>query len=227
MKKIIVLLFASLFILSSYAQEEVLNNQAVIEMVKMGLSDDVIIAKITTESNSFDTSLSALQVLVDNNVSNTIIEKMVYAKSENPTGEQQMQSSRVKTISSGYKRNKENQGVIEMVKAGIDEETIHQKVLLSTGVKYDTSLSAILDLQNNGVSDRIIQTMMYHSEFDKSLNNQGVIELVKAGISEEIIHQKVLLATGVKFDMSAEAIQYLKKNGVSSRIIQTMMYHAK
>ena len=68
---------------------------------------------------------------------------------------------------------------------------------------------------------------MYHSEFDRSLNNQGVIDLVKAGISEEIINSKVLLATGVKFDMSAEAIKHLKDNGVSSRIIQTMMYHAK
>ena len=109
----------------------------------------------------------------------------------------------------------------------IDEETIDRKVLLSSGVKYDTSLPAILDLQENGVSDRIIQTMCYHSEFDKSLNNQGVINMVKAGISEDIIQRKVLLASGIKFDMSAEAIKHLKDNGVSSDIIQTMMYHAK
>ncbi len=228
MKKIILVLISGLLFFCSYAQEEVLDNQAIIDMVKMGLSDDVIIAKISTDRNTFDTSVSALRVLVDNNVSNAIIEEMVYAKSGNQVQDKPQNAKSIsKPISTNYIRHKANQGVIDMVNSGIDEETIHQKVLLSTGIKYDTSLPAILDLQENGVSERIIQTMMYHSEFDRSLNNQGVIDLVKAGISEEIIHSKVLLATGVKFDMSAEAIKHLKDNGVSSRIIQTMMYHAK
>ncbi len=228
MKRILFAIISSLLFFCSYAQEEVLDNQAIIDMVKMGLSDEVIIAKISTDKNTFDTSVSALRVLVDNNVSNAIIEEMVYAKSGNIVQEKPQNTKSIsKPKSINYKRHKENQGVIDMVNSGIDEETIHQKVLLSTGIKYDTSLPAILDLQENGVSERIIQTMMYHSEFDRSLNNQGVIDLVKAGISEEIIHSKVLLATGVKFDMSAEAIKHLKDNGVSSRIIQTMMYHAK
>ena len=228
MKRIFFAIISSLLFFCSFAQEEVLDNQAIIDMVKMGLSDDVIIAKISTDKNTFDTSVSALRVLVDNNVSNAIIEEMVYAKSGNQVQVKAQNTKSIsKPISTNYKRYKANQGVIDMVNSGIDEETIHQKVLLSTGIKYDTSLPAILDLQDNGVSERIIQTMMYHSEFDRSLNNQGVIDLVKAGISEEIIHSKVLLATGVKFDMSAEAIKHLKDNGVSSRIIQTMMYHAK
>ena len=228
MKRILFAIISSLLFFCSFAQEEVLDNQAIIDMVKMGLSDDVIIAKISTDKNTFDTSVSALRVLVDNNVSNAIIEEMVYAKSGNQVQVKAQNTKSIsKPISTNYKRYKANQGVIDMVNSGIDEETIHQKVLLSTGIKYDTSLPAILDLQDNGVSEMIIQTMMYHSEFDRSLNNQGVIDLVKAGISEEIIHSKVLLATGVKFDMSAEAIKHLKDNGVSSRIIQTMMYHAK
>ena len=228
MKRIFFVIISSLIFFCSYAQEEVLDNQAIIDMVKMGLSDEVIIAKISTDRNTFDTSISALRVLVDNNVSNAIIEEMVYAKSGNTVQDKPQNTKSIsKQISTNYKRHKANQGVIDMVNSGIDDETIHQKVLLSTGIKYDTSLPAILDLQDNGVSERIIQTMMYHSEFDRSLNNQGVIDLVKAGISEEIIHSKVLLATGVKFDMSAEAIKHLKDNGVSSRIIQTMMYHAE
>jgi len=228
MKRIFFVIISSMIFFCSYAQEEVLDNQAIIDMVKMGLSDEVIIAKISTDRNTFDTSISALRVLVDNNVSNAIIEEMVYAKSGNTVQDKPQNTKSIsKQISTNYKRHKANQGVIDMVNSGIDDETIHQKVLLSTGIKYDTSLPAILDLQDNGVSERIIQTMMYHSEFDRSLNNQGVIDLVKAGISEEIIHSKVLLATGVKFDMSAEAIKHLKDNGVSSRIIQTMMYHAE
>ena len=228
MKRIFLVFISSLLFFCSFAQEEVLDNQAIIDMVKMGLSDEVIIAKISTDKNTFDTSVSALRILVDNNVSNAIIEEMVYAKSGNHVQDiAQNTKSISKPISTNYKRHKANQGVIDMLNSGIDDETIHQKVLLSTGIKYDTSLPAILDLQDNGVSERIIQTMMYHSEFDRSLNNQGVIDLVKAGISEEIIHSKVLLATGVKFDMSAEASKYLKDNGVSSSIIETMMYHAE
>lgn len=228
MKRIFFVIISSLLFFCSYAQEEVLDNQAIIDMVKMGLSDEVIIAKISTDKNTFDTSVSALRVLVDNNVSNAIIEEMVYAKSGNQVQDNPQNTKPIsKPISTNYKRHKANQGVIDMVNSGIDEETIDRKVLLSSGVKYDTSLPAILDLQENGVSDEIIQTMCYHSEFDKSLNNQGVIDLVKAGISEDIIQRKVLLASGIKFDMSAEAIKHLKDNGVSSDIIQTMMYHAK
>ena len=228
MKKIFFVLLSAILFCSSYAQGEVLDNQAIIDMVKMGLSDDVILAKIMTDDNTFDTSVSALKVLVDNKVSNTIIESMVLASADQA---EQIDKKPVKagysnTQLSSYKRNKNNQDVIDMVKAKIDERTIDQKVLLSD-VEYDTSLPAILDLQNNGVTERVIKTMMYHSKYDPSMDNQGVIDLVKAGISEGVIDQKVLLATDAKFDMSTDAIKLLKKNGVSDRIIQTMMFHAK
>ena len=83
MKRIFFAIISSLLFFCSFAQEKVLDNQAVIDMVKMGLSDEVIIAKISTDKNTFDTSVSALRVLLDNNVSNAIIEEMVYAKSGN------------------------------------------------------------------------------------------------------------------------------------------------
>lgn len=228
MKKIFLLLVSAILLCSSYANGEVLDNQAIIDMVKLGLSDDVILAKIMTDENSFDTSVQALKVLVDNKVSNTVIESMVLASGaqEEQVNIGVVNSGVIKSQLSSYKRDKNNQDVIDMVEAKIDERTIDQKVLLSD-VEYDTSLPAILDLQNNGVTERVIKTMMYHSKYDPSLNNQGVIDLVKAGISERIIDQKVLLATNAKFDMSTDAIKFLKKNGVSDRIIQTMMYHVK
>jgi hypothetical protein len=58
-------------------------NQDVIEMVKLGLSDDVIIAKIHSASAagansvSFDTSVDALKALKESNVSDAIIKAMI------------------------------------------------------------------------------------------------------------------------------------------------------
>jgi len=59
------------------------SNQDVIEMVKLGLSDDVIIAKIRTasaagtDSFSIDTSVEALKTLKESNVSDAVIKVMI------------------------------------------------------------------------------------------------------------------------------------------------------
>ncbi len=59
------------------------SNQDVIEMVKLGLSDDVIIAKIRTASAagadtfSIDTSVEALKTLKESNVSDAVIKVMI------------------------------------------------------------------------------------------------------------------------------------------------------
>ena len=61
-----VLLLQSFFCLifspvgASAQTQEVLTNQAVIDMVKSRFSDEIIIAKIKSSRNSFDTSASAL-----------------------------------------------------------------------------------------------------------------------------------------------------------------------
>ena len=63
-----------------------LSNQDVIEMVKLGLSDDVIITKIRAVggagegSAAYDTSVDGLKALKDGNVSDAVIEVMI-----NPT----------------------------------------------------------------------------------------------------------------------------------------------
>jgi hypothetical protein len=74
-----------LFALSALAQEPVhrLNNQDVVEMVKLGLSDDVIVAKIRAVvaagdgTVAFDTSVDGLKALKDGNVSDAVIKVMI------------------------------------------------------------------------------------------------------------------------------------------------------
>lgn len=60
-----------------------LSNKDVVEMVKMGLSTDVIVAKIKSSASTFDTNPAALQELKAANVPDAVILAMVQA----PTGD--------------------------------------------------------------------------------------------------------------------------------------------
>jgi hypothetical protein len=61
------------------AAEEILNNQAVLDMVKAGMSDDLVITKIKTSKTSFDTSTAALQDLKKAGLSDPVLTAMVAA----------------------------------------------------------------------------------------------------------------------------------------------------
>src|SRR5262245_26747944 len=76
---VVVALAASLLAASSAAlfAQETLTNQSVVEMVKAGLSERVIIAKIRTSPTNFDTSTDALIALKKNGVSEKVIETIM------------------------------------------------------------------------------------------------------------------------------------------------------
>ena len=57
--------------------QEKLTNQNIIDLVKNGFSNDVIIAKIKSSAIAFDTSLTALQELKNNGVADAVIVAMV------------------------------------------------------------------------------------------------------------------------------------------------------
>jgi hypothetical protein len=64
---------------SAFAQtvQEQLNNQSIVEMVKSGLSTEIIIAKIKSAKSDFDTSSKALQDLKKEGVADSIVLVMV------------------------------------------------------------------------------------------------------------------------------------------------------
>jgi hypothetical protein len=82
-----VLLLQSVFCLvlspvaASAQTQEVLTNQAVIDMVKSGFSQEIIIAKIKSSRNSFDTSASALQTLKKSGAPNAVMMAMMESSS--------------------------------------------------------------------------------------------------------------------------------------------------
>lgn len=63
--------------------QEILNNQAVIDMIKSGFSEVVIIAKIKSSKNSFDTSTSALQDLKTSGATDAVMLAMLSPSSPN------------------------------------------------------------------------------------------------------------------------------------------------
>ena len=62
-----------------------LTNKDVIDLVRMGMSTDVIVAKIKNSSSTLDTSLAALQELKTNNVPEAVILAMVNACNRSAT----------------------------------------------------------------------------------------------------------------------------------------------
>jgi hypothetical protein len=60
------------------SREDTLTNADVIAMTSLGLSDEVIIAKITSgKANNFDTSVEGLRILKGNKVSDAVIRLMI------------------------------------------------------------------------------------------------------------------------------------------------------
>src|SRR5262249_60566295 len=75
---VVVALAASLLTTGSAAfAQETLTNQSIMEMLKAGLSERVVIAKIRTSPTSFDTSTDALIALKKSGVSEKVIEAMM------------------------------------------------------------------------------------------------------------------------------------------------------
>jgi len=70
------LLILSVFVIPVRSQD-ILTNAAVIEMVKTGLSQEIVIAKIRSSSVSFDTSTQALKILSDSGVPESVVVAMI------------------------------------------------------------------------------------------------------------------------------------------------------
>lgn len=66
-----------MFILNMYSQNQQLTNQSIIDMINIGFTGDVVIAKIKTSSCLFDTDIESLKQLKENGVSGDIITAMI------------------------------------------------------------------------------------------------------------------------------------------------------
>jgi len=77
MKKLILIISGLLIWVSVFSQNEELTNQSIIDLVELGFSESVIIAKINSSMCSYDTNLPALKELKEKGVSESIIVAMI------------------------------------------------------------------------------------------------------------------------------------------------------
>ena len=73
------LIFSGVFLLSvsNVFGQDILTNKSIVEMVKSGLSGEIIIAKIKSTSVSFDTSTEALKMLSEAGVPESVVIAMI------------------------------------------------------------------------------------------------------------------------------------------------------
>lgn len=79
-KKIISFMWGVLFPLLVWAQEEILTNKSILDMLELGFTSDVVVGKIQTTKSSFDTTVEALKDLKEKGVDNAIIIAMMHSQ---------------------------------------------------------------------------------------------------------------------------------------------------
>ncbi len=83
MKKLLMLCLCGFLYANAHAQNEVLTNTSIVEMIELGFESDIIISKIETATTNFDTSIEALRALKDQNVPSAVLAAMVNAGKKN------------------------------------------------------------------------------------------------------------------------------------------------
>src|SRR3990167_4795961 len=77
-----------------------LTNKDVLDLFKMGLSEDIIIAKIRSTPSKFDTSPAALQELITANVPQSVILAMILGNVEAPPAQAKLPRSQGSSLGS-------------------------------------------------------------------------------------------------------------------------------
>lgn len=125
-KTLLILLFITLPFVYSFAQEEVLTNQSIIDMVELGFSEDIIVTKLKVSSCNFDTSIDQLKKLKESGVSTDVIKTMIEVHNQVITAEQEYQDEmdNIRPIGVFYEKNEEWMRILPTVFAGTKVNTL-------------------------------------------------------------------------------------------------------
>jgi hypothetical protein len=82
--RVVLTIVAVLLLVGLGIGQEILTNEAVVEMVAAGLPDEIIIAKIKSSETSFDLSTPALAKLTQAKVSSVVMKAMIEPKASDP-----------------------------------------------------------------------------------------------------------------------------------------------
>lgn len=131
------------------AQNEVLTNQTVLDMIELGFGDDVVVTKISTSQTDFSTSIQDLKALKEKGVSNDIIVAMMQANKEN---EDEDKKNEIAKSGIYFKDNGKLKKVFPTVFSGTKTSTL--KAAFTYGIA-DAKMKSVM---NNEHSNNIVQT---------------------------------------------------------------------
>lgn len=131
------------------AQNEVLSNNSVLDMIELGFTEDVVITKINTSECNFDTSIDALKLLKDKGVSGDIIVAMLQSKKQDKDDYNTRKNNRSGIY---FKTGNEYKKIFPTVFSGTKTST------LGAAFTYGIADAKIKSTMNNAHSNNIVNT---------------------------------------------------------------------
>lgn len=131
------------------AQEEVLTNQSILDMMELGFTNDVIVGKIETTKSSFNTTVDALKTLKEKGVGNDIIIAMMRS---NKVENDKKEVSKVKKTGIFVKVGEELRKIYPTVFSGSKTNT------LGAALSYGLADAKIKSTINGDRSQNVVDT---------------------------------------------------------------------
>ncbi|MGH9803434.1 MAG: hypothetical protein ACRD82_23975 [Blastocatellia bacterium] len=216
---------------------EILSNESIVSLAKAGFKERTIITLIRTSQTGFDISTLRLVELKKRGVSERVITEMIeitnrreMAKRLTTLRDDEFFSKDDDAFFNGSQifkelptekeaRKKEEEATIFGSQSGGKSRTSSRGIgpngerQQSSEVLGSASVRIIRPSGEGGATPKL--------ERAPKLDNQGVLEMVQAGFSEGTIIRKIE-ASQVDFDLSPKAVEELKKNRISDRVLSAM-----
>lgn len=234
------LFFVAAVAAQTFAQDkprEILTNESVISLTKASFKERTIITLIRTSQTSFDISTLKLVELKKRGVSERVISEMIEITNR---GEMAQSLSTLRDDEFFAKDDDAffNGPIFKQVPTEKQAKKMEDEAMIfgsqsggrSRTQSRGTSPSGSREQQSEvsgSASVRIVRPSGESTaaapklERAPKLDNRGVLDMIQAGFSEGTIIRKIETAQ-VEFDLTPKAVEELKKNRISDRVISAM-----
>ena len=100
--------------------------------------------------------------------------------------------------------------------------------LKTSRAEFDTSIAALVDLKNAGVSAAVMKAMLElaRPEAPTLLRNADVVRMIRSGQSDSAVID-VIRRSKTEFDVTTAGLVSLKREGISDAVIEVVLAATK
>lgn len=221
----------------SFRPREILTNDSIISLTKASFKERTIITLIRTSQTAFDISTLKLVELKKRGVSERVISEMIEITNRGEMA-QRLTTLRddeffakddeaffngpiFKELPTEKEAKKKEEDAMIFGSQSGNRSKSQSRGFGPNGERQDqsevTGSASVHIIRPSGESGGATPKL----ERAPKLDNQGVLEMIQAGFSEGTIIRKIE-SSQVEFDLSPKAIENMKKNRISDRIISAM-----